>query len=263
MDEIRQKNTELQEMKYPYLKLFTGDWLKDPRLSMCSPATRGVWIDLICAMHEFDRSGILRGTSEELARLARCSTVQLESALTDLQNKLAADVEQRNGNWTIANRRMQREADLQAKRARAGSKGGSKTQANRERTPYDYDCDSESDALEKVRGFAKGKGIAEQDADWFFWKGNGNGWTNRGEPILDWKATLFCWFRAGYLPSQKQGANGRTPLMPECLRMSPPRDWQEAKRVVRHLSSKKAEFPAYAKQISDKIEALTAQFKLS
>ena len=191
------------------MKFYTGDWLKDPRLSLCMPATRGVWIDLICAMHELDRSGELCGTSEELARLARCSTVQLESALTDLQNKLAAELHQRNGTWTIANRRMKREAETREKRAIAGSKGGSKTSAGREQTPnYNSDSDS-SQGLERVREFARGEGIGKEDAEWFFWKGQGNGWTNGGKAILDWKATLRSWKRAGYLPSQKAAYNGK------------------------------------------------------
>lgn len=193
-------------MKHPYIPFYTGDWLKDPRLSLCSPATRGVWIDLICAMHEFDRCGELRGTTEELARLARCSTVELTQALTELQNKRAADVLQRNGSWTIANRRMKREADIREKRKQAGSEGGSKAQANREQKP---DYDTEDEGLSLVREFARGKGVSLLDADWFFFKCVGNGWTNSGQPIRDWKATLLCWFRAGWLPSQKHRNNGQ------------------------------------------------------
>ena len=172
----------------PHIQFYTGDWLKDPRLSLCHPATRGVWLDLLCAMHELDRLGTLRGTSEELSRLARCTTVELEAALTDLQNKLAADVEYRNGNWVITNRRMRREAETRQKRRLAGSLGGSKTQAKRKQNP-DIDNDNEN-GLEKVRTFCLAEGIAQDDADWFYWKGKGNGWTNGGKPILDWKATL-------------------------------------------------------------------------
>jgi hypothetical protein len=200
--------------KQPHIQFYTGDWLKDPRLSLCQPASRGVWIDLICAMHELDRSGELRGTSEELARLARCSTIELVQALTDLQNKRAADVIQRNDHWVIANRRMKREAFTREKRAQAGSKGGSKAQANRQPTPYDSDNDNDEVALQRVREFARGRGIAESDADWFFWKCVGNGWTNHGDPIRDWKATLDSWYRAGYTPSkrQHQSRNGPIPM---------------------------------------------------
>lgn len=195
-------------MKHPHIPLYTGDWMKDTELSLCTPATRGVWIDLLCAMHERNRSGELRGTTDQLARLARCSTVELDHALTDLQTTGAAIVDKRNGIWEVANRRMKRESDTREKRQQAGSKGGSNAQANRQQTPYDNDIDNDSSALERVREFARERGIVEKDADWFFWKGKGNGWTNRGEPIRDWKATLLCWKRAGYLPSQKQ--QGRT-----------------------------------------------------
>lgn len=204
VDEVGQKNTKWQEVKHPHIPLYTGDWMKDTELSLCKPATRGVWIDLLCAMHERNRSGELRGTSEQLSRLARCSTVELEAALTDLQTTGAALAVYRNDSWLIANRRMRREAVTREKRAQAGSKGGSKTQSRREQTPYDNDNDNDTSALERVREFSREKGIKDADADWFFWKGKGNGWTNRGAPILDWKATLFSWFRAGFLPSQRQ-----------------------------------------------------------
>lgn len=195
-------------MKHPHIQFYTGDWLKDPALSLCRPATRGVWIDLLCAMHEYNRSGELCGTGDQLARLARCSTVELTQALTELQTLHVAEVHQRNGGWVVANRRMKREAETREKRALAGSIGGSKTQAQREQTP-DIDNDNDSDSgLGRVREFARGKGIIGSDAEWFYWKGRGNGWTNGGKPILDWKATLLSWFRAGYLPSQK-AANGK------------------------------------------------------
>jgi hypothetical protein len=104
-------------MKYPWLQFFTGDWMKDPALSRCTPATRGIWMDLLCAMHESDRSGVITGTCEQLARLGRCSAVELDQALADLKATGAADVTVRNDLVTVANRRMKREA-----KARNGSK---------------------------------------------------------------------------------------------------------------------------------------------
>ncbi len=109
--------------KLPFMQLFTGDWLKDPLLSLCAPATRGIWIDLICAMHECDRSGEIHGTREQLARVARCSPAEIDAALNDLRDSGAADVKScdanvtacnanvtlRNDVVTVINRRMQRE----------------------------------------------------------------------------------------------------------------------------------------------------------
>lgn len=101
--------------KLPYIPLYTGDWLKDPSLSICAPAARGVWMDLLCAMHEAGRLGELRGTIEQLARVARCSTAELVQALTELQATGAAIVKERNGIYSVVNRRMKREAELREK----------------------------------------------------------------------------------------------------------------------------------------------------
>src|SRR6516164_2040625 len=195
-------------MKHPHIPLYTGDWLKDPQLSICSPATRGIWIDFICSMHENGRSGVLRGSSIQLARLARCSPTEIEAAMTELGDTATAAVTSDHGIWTIANRRMQREAITREERRKAGSIGGSKTQANREANPYqtpdndiDIDC---TGARERVREFARGLGIGKEDADWFFDLKEGNGWTNKGEPIRDWKATMRCWQNGKFYPSQKQ-----------------------------------------------------------
>jgi len=96
--------------KQPALLFYTGDWIKDPAVSACTPATRGIWIDLLCAMHELNRSGQLRGTKDQLSRIARCQTAEFELALTELQITGAADVEERNEIITITNRRMVRES---------------------------------------------------------------------------------------------------------------------------------------------------------
>lgn len=95
--------------KLPWFKFFPSRWKGDTELSMCSPATRGVWIDLLCAMHQSGRTGILRGTFDQLARAARCSTAELSQALTDLQTTSAADVTIRNNDVTVVNRLMKQE----------------------------------------------------------------------------------------------------------------------------------------------------------
>lgn len=50
-------------------------------------------------------------------------------------------------------------------------------------------------------------GLPKSDGEWFVDKCIGNGWTNGGEPIKDWKATIRAWKTAGYMASQK-GGNG-------------------------------------------------------
>lgn len=96
-------------MKFPWLQFYAGDWLKEPTLTVSSLAARGVWIDLLCVMHEAGRVSQLRGTVEQLARLARCSPADFAHALTELQTHKVADVTERNGVVTVACRRLKRE----------------------------------------------------------------------------------------------------------------------------------------------------------
>lgn len=95
--------------KLPWFKFFPTWWLGDTELSKCTSATRGVWMDLLCAMHQSGRSGELRGTTDQIARLARCSTAELTQALTELQTTGTADVTFRNNDVTVINRLMKRE----------------------------------------------------------------------------------------------------------------------------------------------------------
>lgn len=93
----------------PAFQAYARDWLGDPEVSSCSPATRGIWWDAICAMHEAGRTGVLTGTVEELARICRCIPAEMEDALAELKRSQTANVTLRNGRVTLVNRRMSRE----------------------------------------------------------------------------------------------------------------------------------------------------------
>lgn len=97
-------------MKYPCMDFAVDEWLSDPALSICSAATRGIWVDLLCAMHKLDRCGVIAGSREQLARLGRCSAVELAHALDELKTTNTANVTERDGVVSLTNRRMQREA---------------------------------------------------------------------------------------------------------------------------------------------------------
>jgi hypothetical protein len=95
--------------KLPSFQFYPGDWLKDPSLTLCTPETRGIWIDFICAMHELDHCGVIAGTREQLTRLGRCPLVQLDHALVELSTTKTADVTERHGIVTVICRRMKKE----------------------------------------------------------------------------------------------------------------------------------------------------------
>ena len=96
--------------KLPSFQFYPGDWIKDPNLSMCSPSTRGIWIDLLCAMHESDRSGQITGAPEQLARVCRCTPVELVHAVEELQKTETASISKRDNSITVICKRMKRES---------------------------------------------------------------------------------------------------------------------------------------------------------
>lgn len=115
--------------KLPAMQWYTGDWKKDPELSMCSPATRGIWADILCAMHEADRCGKITGTITQLARIARCSIEEMRAAAVELDETKAADVTFCHENVTLINRRMaseykERKSALARKKCQRGQPPG-------------------------------------------------------------------------------------------------------------------------------------------
>jgi hypothetical protein len=208
----------------PHIQFYVGDWRKDIGIQSLSYHHRGVWFELLLLMHCSEQRGRLTVNGRpmsngSLARLLGMSEGEAKDAVDVL---IANGVASREANGAIVNRRMVREEEIRQKRKTIGSRGGSKTAANREPNPYqtpDNDNDNDNEkARSRVREFARGEGIGEKDADWFFFKCEGNGWTNGGKPIRDWKATIQTWWRAGYFPSQRLFSNnsfGRgAPLRP-------------------------------------------------
>lgn len=91
----------------------TRVWLSDPAVSRCQPATRGVLMDLLCAMHEAG-SPELRGTVDQLARVARCSPADFIHAAKDLKANRAADVSERRGGRYVIRQRPRRAAAVRS-----------------------------------------------------------------------------------------------------------------------------------------------------
>lgn len=99
--------------KYHTEPIEIKSWLNDDKLSMCSPATRGIWIDMICIMSLNGRTGKLSGTVAQLARLCRCTAEEMQSAIDELESTKTADVtlvtksnKNLTGQVTLINRRM-------------------------------------------------------------------------------------------------------------------------------------------------------------
>lgn len=114
-------------MKRPAFQFYPADWRKDPALSICSLAARGLWIELMCIMHEADEYGTLtvngKGmTLQQIARMVGESPAALKKLLDELED---AGVFSRADDGSIYSRRMIRDENLRSVRAAGGEAGKS------------------------------------------------------------------------------------------------------------------------------------------
>jgi hypothetical protein len=111
-------------MSGPWLKFYPTDWRADPALRVCSIAARGLWMEMLCVMHEAEPRGTLRVngkplTSRQLGALAGCGDV--EDLLSELEE---AGVFSRNEDGTIFSRRMMRDEARASEDKANGKRGG-------------------------------------------------------------------------------------------------------------------------------------------
>lgn len=57
-------------MKRPSMQFYPGDWRSNAKLRRCSPAARGVWMDVMCLLHDSDEYGLVRWPLAEIALAA-------------------------------------------------------------------------------------------------------------------------------------------------------------------------------------------------
>jgi len=113
-------------MKRPAFQFYPSDWLRDTALRSCSTGARGLWIDMICFMHEGNPYGHLKVGDkvihpENLARMVGESLETLQAWLTELSE---ASVFETTPDGVIYSKRMVRDENLRQIRAAGGIKGG-------------------------------------------------------------------------------------------------------------------------------------------
>lgn len=113
-------------MKRPSFQFYPADWRKDPCLSVCSLAARGLWIELMCIAHESAEYGVLSingkaMTDHQIARSVGESVASVTRLLAELE---AAGVFSRDDKGAIFSRRMRKDEHIREVRAQAGRLGG-------------------------------------------------------------------------------------------------------------------------------------------
>ncbi len=117
--------------KLPSWQFYPGDWMKDTDLRSVSSGARGLWIDMLCLMHESGRRGYLQvnGRPASLEQIARMTGNSTEEATRYLQELETSGVFSRtkdgiDGDGCIYSRRMVRDEANKKVWRENGRKGG-------------------------------------------------------------------------------------------------------------------------------------------
>ena len=123
-----------EKRSLPWEPFYHSVWMSDPDLSGCSPATRGIWIDALCAMWQSGRVGTMTATVEGWARICRCTPKEFLAAARELDATKTANVTFSDKTITLCNRRMAREHKVR-KSGRERKKRFDEKRRNAEVTP--------------------------------------------------------------------------------------------------------------------------------
>lgn len=113
-------------MKRPAFQFYPADWRKDADLQSCSIGARGLWVEMLCVMHECTPYGHLcvNGKPMTEGQLARLVGEPVKPTLKWLAELEAAAVFSRDDQGRIYSRRMVKDERLRNIRAEAGAMGG-------------------------------------------------------------------------------------------------------------------------------------------
>jgi len=122
-------------MKRPSFQFYPSDWLRDTALRSCSTGARGLWIDMICYMHEGNPYGHLKVGDKVILpdNLARMVGETLEVVSAWLDELKIAGVYDIADDGSIVSRRMIRDENLRKIRASGGKLGGNPALINKDK----------------------------------------------------------------------------------------------------------------------------------
>lgn len=116
-------------MKRPAFQFYPADWRRDSALQSCSVAARGLWIELMCVMHDCEPYGVLsvNGKAMSASQLSRLVGEQ-EKVVTRLLSELEdAGVCSRDEQGRLFSRRMVKDEAVRESRANGGHAGADRS----------------------------------------------------------------------------------------------------------------------------------------
>lgn len=112
-------------MKRPAFQFYPGDWQRDAALRACSVGARGLWIEMMCVMHQADPYGylVLNGKPIEAGQLARMVGATEKEVTRWMAELLSAGVP-RVDDTGVFSKRMVKDEHLRNVRGSGGILGG-------------------------------------------------------------------------------------------------------------------------------------------
>jgi len=116
-------------MKLPSFQFYPGDWRKDPNLSRATHEEKGVWMDMLCLMHECEERGVLATagiawTDEDISFAVGGDLTRTLSCVKELVRK---GIAKRNSVGAIYSARMVLDEHKRKACSEAGKRGGNPT----------------------------------------------------------------------------------------------------------------------------------------
>src|SRR5688572_18128508 len=97
-------------MRRPSLQFYPADWQSNPKLRRCSHAEKGIWLDVICLLHDQDEYGVIRWSLKDLAQAVNAKLSALQ-ALVGKQVLKGADAGERCAPFVYKPRHGGRDGD--------------------------------------------------------------------------------------------------------------------------------------------------------
>jgi hypothetical protein len=69
-------------MKRPSFQFYPGDWTSNSNLRRCSHAEKGVWVDVLCLLHDQEEYGLVRWPLKEIAQAVNCTVAVLRGIVS-------------------------------------------------------------------------------------------------------------------------------------------------------------------------------------
>lgn len=65
----------------PSFQFYPSDWTSNPNLRRCTFAEKGVWLEVMCLMHDQAEYGVLRWPLKEIAETVKCKVADLQGLI--------------------------------------------------------------------------------------------------------------------------------------------------------------------------------------